>query len=175
MLPAVPAGNVMCRIRFDEAIDADDVTNQAATLTSRSGGRLLAGVGDARPADLHVGAGVRRPSRERLRPAGRAGREDLSGGALVGHLHPVDDRADLDVQRFRANAGDELVIRTTTPGAPDDDPLDPVVELYDTTGTRAAADDNGAADGRNVLLTHTADRTASAATMTGTGTLTWRT
>jgi len=56
---------------------------------------------------------------------------------------------------FEPNAGDVLTITTMTPGGDEGEPqnlLDPKVELYDSDGTLVAADDNGAADARNVLL-----------------------
>lgn len=67
--------------------------------------------------------------------------------------------ANRDLYRFRANAGDELLITTRTPA---DGPgeffntTDPRVELYDPSGALVAGDDNGAADGRNARLEYTA-------------------
>jgi hypothetical protein len=68
---------------------------------------------------------------------------------------PVGD----DDYRISAAAGDALWLATTTPGdAPREfvNNLDPRIELYDPSGALVAADDNGAADGRNALLNYTA-------------------
>lgn len=64
-----------------------------------------------------------------------------------------------NVFSVEVNAGDVLVIETSTPG---DGPfgfansLDPVVELYDPAGNLVASDDNSGGDGRNARLTYTA-------------------
>ncbi|MCU0875031.1 MAG: hypothetical protein MUE50_22090, partial [Pirellulaceae bacterium] len=63
-----------------------------------------------------------------------------------------------DYYSFQANAGDVLAVTTTTPGGGAGEPqnlLDPLVELYNGAGTVVATNDNGAADGRNVLLNYT--------------------
>ncbi|MFN0053205.1 MAG: CARDB domain-containing protein [Planctomycetales bacterium] len=55
----------------------------------------------------------------------------------------------------QANAGDHLVISTTTPGDGAGEPvneLDPIIELYGPDGTLLASNDNSAPDGRNGLL-----------------------
>ncbi|MCC6473479.1 MAG: Ig-like domain-containing protein, partial [Burkholderiales bacterium] len=60
-----------------------------------------------------------------------------------------------DTYSFLANAGDPLVIETTTPGDAPGEPvnaLDPVLHLYDPDGNEIAADQNGAADGRNARI-----------------------
>lgn len=65
--------------------------------------------------------------------------------------------ADEDVFSFEADAGDEVTVRTWTPG---DEPLefvntlDPAVDLVDPDGGLQASDDDGAPDGRNALLTN---------------------
>lgn len=64
-----------------------------------------------------------------------------------------------DDYSIAARAGDVLTITTATPG---DGPnqfvnlLDPIIELYGPDGSLLAANDNGAPDGRNALLTYTA-------------------
>jgi len=66
---------------------------------------------------------------------------------------------DRDAYSISVAAGDTLSIRTATPGDgtwPLCNTLDPAVELYDPTGTLVAADDNGAGDGRNALLSYEA-------------------
>ncbi|MHC4562200.1 MAG: S8 family serine peptidase [Planctomycetota bacterium] len=64
-----------------------------------------------------------------------------------------------DEYSVRAQAGDVLTIRTSTPadgvGEFVND-LDPAIELYDPSGNLVATDDNSDPDGRNVLLTYTA-------------------
>ncbi|MEE8450983.1 MAG: pre-peptidase C-terminal domain-containing protein, partial [Thermoguttaceae bacterium] len=70
-----------------------------------------------------------------------------SGSAYVFHAGLADDTYALDV-----TAGDQLLITTTTPA----NTLDPALELYDPAGTLVASDDNGAPDGRNSRLAHTA-------------------
>src|SRR5262249_42287257 len=60
--------------------------------------------------------------------------------------------------RFQASAGDVLTITTTTPGDGTGEPvnvLDPVLDLYDPSGTLVATNDNGAGDGRNALVSYT--------------------
>jgi subtilisin family serine protease len=60
-----------------------------------------------------------------------------------------------DWYRFSAAAGEELVIRTDTPAwtaLEADNILDPLVELYDSSGALIARSDNSAADGLNVRL-----------------------
>ena len=56
-------------------------------------------------------------------------------------------------------AGDRLQVSTSTPfaaGATPRSNLDPYLELYDPSGARVAANDNGAGDGRNASLAYTA-------------------
>ena len=63
-----------------------------------------------------------------------------------------------DIYKVQAMEGDALVISTTTPGVAGGEPvnaLDTVIELYDTSGTLVASDDNSAADGRNASLAYT--------------------
>jgi subtilisin family serine protease len=63
---------------------------------------------------------------------------------------------------FRVNTGDTLALATITPAGDPQDPyhihntLDPQIELYSPTNTLLASDDNGAADGKNAVLSHTA-------------------
>ena len=69
----------------------------------------------------------------------------------------TSDRA--DYLRIEVASGDEIIIRTHTPGDGSGEPLndlDPAIELYDDTGALVATSDNEAVDGRNALLTHTA-------------------
>lgn len=64
-----------------------------------------------------------------------------------------------DYYSFHVNAGDDLLIATGTPGGGPGEfanGMDPRVKLYDPAGVELASDDNGAADGRNSLLAHTA-------------------
>jgi RHS repeat-associated protein len=82
----------------------------------------------------------------------------------------------VDQYKIQVNAGDNLVITTTTPfdgsGEPVND-LDPILELYDPSGTLVASNNNGAPDGRNALITHTASATGAyrvrVAPVTGSG------
>jgi methionine-rich copper-binding protein CopC len=60
-----------------------------------------------------------------------------------------------DIYKVLANAGDTLSISTSTPfpGAGQfSNTFDPAVNVYDSTGTLLASDDNSAADGRNAQL-----------------------
>ena len=69
-----------------------------------------------------------------------------------------------DQSVFEVRAGDTLVITTDTPldglGEPPND-LDPLLELYDPSGTLVANNDDGAPDGRNALINHTASSTGA--------------
>lgn len=60
-------------------------------------------------------------------------------------------------------AGNALSLSTQTPGDGNSglNALDPVVELYNASGALVATNDNGAADGRNAKLTHTAQQTGT--------------
>jgi len=86
-------------------------------------------------------------------PAGSPG--DASGAGAA-------TSASGDWYALSVNAGDALVLQTTTPA---DGPgefvnlLDPAFELYDPTGTMVDSDDNGAGDGHNARLEHTASLT----------------
>ncbi len=64
-----------------------------------------------------------------------------------------------DQYTFTANPGDQLVLTTTTPGDGSGQPpnlLDPAVDLFGPTGgALVATNDNGAADGRNAVITYT--------------------
>lgn len=63
-----------------------------------------------------------------------------------------------DQYAFAASEGDELILRTTTPGDGADEPangFDPTLELYAPDGSLVAVNDNGAADGRNAQLSYT--------------------
>ncbi|MBH0199685.1 MAG: PKD domain-containing protein [Nitrospira sp.] len=63
-----------------------------------------------------------------------------------------------DSYRVNANAGDQMVIRTTTPfdgaGLPGN-LLDPRLELLNPQGAVVASNDNGAPDGKNALMSYT--------------------
>src|SRR5262249_24164533 len=67
----------------------------------------------------------------------------------------VDD----DLYSFTVDAGGRFTISKATPG---DGPLefvnllDPALDVFDPAGVHVAADDNGAADGRNAALTYVA-------------------
>ena len=64
-----------------------------------------------------------------------------------------------DQYRIQVNAGDNLVISTSTPGDGAGEPvnnLDPLLELYNPAGTLVASNNNGAADGRNAVISYTA-------------------
>jgi len=64
-----------------------------------------------------------------------------------------------DYFRIEVNAGDELTIHTETPPAVSPaigGPLDAVLKLYDPAGAMVASDDNGAGDGLNARIEHTA-------------------
>ena len=85
---------------------------------------------------------------------GQAGQIIYFDNLVVNGSSPVGDYYSIAV-----NAGDPLVISTTTPA---DGPnqfvntLDPKIELYNPSGTLVASDDNSGADGRNALLHYTA-------------------
>ena len=67
-----------------------------------------------------------------------------------------------DEYQISVNAGDVLTITTATPGDGAGEPvndLDPLLELYDPSDALVDSDNNGAADGRNALITHTAAQT----------------
>ncbi|MFO0914559.1 MAG: Ig-like domain-containing protein [Pirellulales bacterium] len=83
--------------------------------------------------------------------------DPLPGLATFYNIEPQDDWYMIAVQ-----TGDQLNIQTYTPwdgAAQPDNQLDPILRLYDTTGALVASQSGGAADGRNVLLSHTAVRT----------------
>ena len=67
-----------------------------------------------------------------------------------------------DWYSFNVNAGDNLVISTTTPGAPSAsglqfaNDLDPTINLYDASGNLVATATGNAADGRNDVIDWTA-------------------
>ncbi|NLX56992.1 MAG: S8 family serine peptidase [Planctomycetaceae bacterium] len=68
-----------------------------------------------------------------------------------------------DYYSVSVNAGDVLTLRTFTPAGDVGEfvnDVDPVITLYDPSGTEAATDDNSA-DGRNALLTYTATATGA--------------
>lgn len=67
-----------------------------------------------------------------------------------------------DVFSFAVEAGDNLTITSSTPLDGGDEPnndLDPILELYDPSGTLVAANNNGAADGKNALINHVTEAT----------------
>jgi len=67
-----------------------------------------------------------------------------------------------DTYSISVNAGDVIVAHTLTPGDGVGEPvnlLDPRLDLYDPHGLAVASDDDGAADGRNASLRHTATET----------------
>ena len=69
-----------------------------------------------------------------------------------------------DGYTVNARAGDVLTIRTATPGGGPREfvnVLDPKIELYDPAGILVASNDNGASDGRNALLTYSANVTGT--------------
>ncbi len=92
------------------------------------------------------------------------GANGANGGLVIDSYSVEKALAQVDHYTIEANAGDLLTIETFTPG---DGPLeftnglDPIVELYDPAGTLVATDDNGAADGRNALMTFGATETGT--------------
>jgi hypothetical protein len=65
-----------------------------------------------------------------------------------------------DYYVFQAETGTVFSLSSATPGDGPYEPdsvLDPILELQSPNGTVVATDDNSAADGRNALLTHTAE------------------
>jgi len=92
-----------------------------------------------------------------------AAAQEITGvGSTLGYLSGTADTG--DYYRAAVNAGDQLRFTTFTPA---DGPnlfanaLNPKLELYNPSGTLVASDDNGAADGRNVLLNYTAPLTGN--------------
>ncbi|HND52200.1 MAG TPA: S8 family serine peptidase, partial [Pirellulaceae bacterium] len=72
---------------------------------------------------------------------------------LLRALQQLGDRG--DYYRFKATAGDQLLLTTSTSTSADvapDRQLDPALELFDSHGVLVASDDNSAADGRNSRL-----------------------
>ncbi|WP_182867972.1 carboxypeptidase regulatory-like domain-containing protein [Rhodopirellula sp. JC639] len=70
-------------------------------------------------------------------------------------LQIFDERPDF--YRFHAEPGDHLVLQTTTPsGGPNefDNPLDPVLTLFNADGVQVSSDDNGGSDFRNAVINH---------------------
>ena len=73
----------------------------------------------------------------------------MAVGALVG--------ADDNWYRISVNAGDNLIISTSTPGGDPQEPFefhnvfDPAVRLYDPTETLVTANDNGGPDGKTLI------------------------
>jgi len=66
----------------------------------------------------------------------------------------------VDNYLIQVNAGDELIITTSTPGDGSGEPLndlDPMLGLYDPDGNLIASDDNSAGDGRNAKITYEAE------------------
>ncbi len=64
-----------------------------------------------------------------------------------------------DFYKFTLAAGQTVRLSTQTPGDGADEvnnPLNPALQLYDSAGNKIAFNDNGAADGRNALLSYTA-------------------
>ncbi len=81
------------------------------------------------------------------------------GQAAVESLYDTLDLApetweDVDIYAIAVGAGQQLTFETLTPGAHVGDGPDVRLEVLDHSGTVLAADDNGAADGRNAALTH---------------------
>ncbi len=76
-------------------------------------------------------------------------------GIASGYLTVGDE----DWFSFTVAAGDVVQLRTDTPGGPPgvpENPLDPMIEVYDSAGGFVAMDASSAADGRNALLHLTA-------------------
>ena len=84
--------------------------------------------------------------------------QEVSGtGGVLGYLSGTSDAG--DYYRFSVKAGDALTLSTLTPADGSNqfaNTLDPKIELYNSSGTLVASNDNGAADGRNALLNYTA-------------------
>jgi hypothetical protein len=69
-----------------------------------------------------------------------------------------------DYYSFAVNAGDAVHVRTATPGDAAGEfinNMDPVIELYDPTGSLVFMNDNGTPDGRNAELTHVSGLTGT--------------
>ena len=82
---------------------------------------------------------------------------------------------------FPVESGDTLTLTTSTPGDGPGEPesnLDPILELYDPTGTLVASNNNSAPDGKNALINHTASSSGAyrvrVAPVTGKGPYTLR-
>jgi hypothetical protein len=86
---------------------------------------------------------------------GNAGSYRLTATITTPQRRSVDAQ---DVFSFMASAGDTITIATSTPGDGPGDPtnsLDLLLELFASSGTLIASDDNSASDGRNALVTYT--------------------
>ncbi len=89
----------------------------------------------------------------------------LTGAQQMGQtdraLGALDDANPSDFYIIPVQAGDILTIETTTPGGGISglNNLDPGLSLYLPDETLLMVDSNGAADGRNALITHTATET----------------
>ncbi len=85
---------------------------------------------------------------------GHAGSYSGAAHIFTGVIPPVAHGVD-------ATSGDTLTITTTTPGDGPGEPLnamDPQIELFDPDGELVAEDDNSAADQRNAVATHVAEK-----------------
>lgn len=89
----------------------------------------------------------------------------LQGGVMKGMnageraaIANFQSGGDSDFYRFNATAGDSLSITTQTLDSevPPGQELDLLLELYDPAGVLVATNDNGAPDGRNAVISHTA-------------------
>ncbi len=87
-----------------------------------------------------------------------SGLSDLEAiGADGGTIIPPDD-----FYSFTLNAGDTVVLRTSTPGDGSGEfvnTLDPALDLYNPSGAQITTDDNSGADGRNAEIVYTATAT----------------
>lgn len=90
-------------------------------------------------------------------------------GSVLGSLIGLGDT---DAYKVSVAQGDQLVFQTRTPddGVSGLNTTDPTLTLYDPTGAVIISNNNGAGDGRNALLTHTATLDGEyRITVTGTG------
>jgi pre-peptidase len=81
----------------------------------------------------------------------------------TGEVYGITHSGEPDYFSVPVVAGDTLVFETTTPndGVSGLNTSDPMLHLYDANGILITSDQNGAPDGRNALISHTALTTAT--------------
>jgi fibronectin-binding autotransporter adhesin len=149
------AGNLLASGASTASSNVDQAINNYAILTAGTYyARVIGTVSTAYTLVVTKNADFDNDSNSTLGTAQRIGSQQISGQQdVLGFL----DASDVNIYQVTLLATTTLNVATTTPGdgtSATANTLDPKIEVFNSSGTMVAADDNSAADGRNAQLSY---------------------